>query len=395
MNDHGNRAGYWRENPGKDESYTSFCPRPLAVNPPVALDEEMIVLLRRLHTGAGYLNGLCRGMGAIERFTPMFVRLEALYSSQLEGDRTTLNGLLVPRRDSPLPSDAVASIDNVNAHFFALEAISQNKSKAPGLSMDLLRAAHKVLLTHSRGRDKSPGEFRGTQNWIGPTGCTLKTAAYVPPNVEDMDKALSDLETFIHTDTPNIDPFVKAALIHYQFETIHPFLDGNGRIGRLLILLYLIQAGVLTSPLLYISYFLKINRRAYYDHMMDVREKGRYEAWVKFFLRASDAAVTDTIASVKKLCAQHEENTQRIIDAVSRQSTRERWLRFLNYLEQYPIVEIKHTAEQLDISFPTASKLVSSFVDFGILKETSGHKRGRTFAYEAYLSILRKDNVPF
>lgn len=209
-----------------------------------------------------------------------------------------------------------------------------------------------------------------------------------------MHQALSDLEKFFHQEPPRPDPFINAALIHYQFETIHPFLDGNGRIGRLLILLYLIHAKVLTSPLFYISYFLKLHRGDYYARMMAVRQDGNYESWIKFFLIAASAALTDTISSIQKLRDLHDNDSQTIVNATTRQSTQQRWLNFLEYLEHKPIIEIKTTAQQLKLSFPTASKLIMKFAELGILQETTGKHRSRVFAYESYLAILRKDGEP-
>lgn len=386
------RSGQLRQNLSGNQAYFSFLPAPLPPAPAIKVDSDMEVLLRKIHIGIGYLKGLETFIPNKEFFQLINIRKEALFSSQVEGSQATLDDLFDSTIDENANRDISDVIDNVHAVSFAVKKILDPNSLP--LCMRLLREAHEVLLTHSRGRDKNPGQFRSSQNWIGPTGCTLTTASYVPPNLDDMNKALSDLENFIHSDNPQMNPFIKVALIHYQFETIHPFLDGNGRIGRLLILLYLIHAGVLASPLLYISYFLKLHRSEYYDLMMNVRQYGNYEEWVKFFLKATDAAITDTTNSIQQLCSLHSKNHQKILDSTSRVSTQNRWMKFLSYLEHNPIIEIKLTAQKLDLSFPTTSKLVMSFLDLGILKEVTGRHRSRVFAYDDYLTILRKDSTP-
>ena len=388
------RSGQLRQNLFGDQAYFSFLPTPLPPNPPIEVDAETSALLRKIHTDIGFLKGK-ESSSDLSLFLAMYVRKEALFSSQIEGTQAILDDILDPTIDKNANRDVTEVIDNVQAVFFAVKHIQDPSTSALPLCMRLLRETHKMLLTRCRGRDKNPGEFRSSQNWIGPTGCSLTTGFYVPPNLEDMNQALSDLEKFFYQETPYLDPLIKSALIHYQFETIHPFLDGNGRIGRLLILLYLIHAGVLTSPLLYISYFLKLHRADYYDHMMAVRRDGDYETWVKFFLKATNAALTDTISSIQKLCDLHEINHQKICNAsTTRKSTQQRWLNFLTYLEHNPIIEIKTTAKQFEMSFPTASKLIMKFVEFGILQETTGRHRSRAFAYESYLSILRKNGEP-
>lgn len=383
-----------RQNLSGEQTYFSFLPASLPPNPPVEVGAETAALLRKIHADIGFLQGLESSIPDLSLFLAMYVRKEALFSSQIEGTQATLDDILDPTIDRNANRDVTEVIDNVQAVNFAVSQIQDSSPKALPLCMRLLRETHKVLLTHSRGRDKNPGEFRSSQNWIGPTGCSLTTASYVPPNLEDMNQALSDLEKFFYQETPELDPLIKAALIHYQFETIHPFLDGNGRIGRLLILLYLIHAGVLSSPLLYISYFLKLHRGDYYEHMMAVRRDGDYETWVKFFLNATNAALTDTISSIQKLRSLHENDCRTVADAATRKSSQERWLKFLEYLEHNPIIEIKTTAEALQLSFPTASKLIAKFVELGILQEITGRRRSRVFAYENYLAVLRKDGEP-
>ena len=388
------RSGRLRPNLSGAQTFFSFQPTPLPPEPPVVIDREMTALLCKIYADIGLLHGLASSIPDLSLFLAMYVRREALFSSQIERTQATLDDILDPTIDRNANRDVTEVIDNVEAIFFAVEQMKDSNPKGLPLCMRLLRETHQVLLTHSRGQDKNPGEFRSSQNWIGPTGCSLTSASYVPPNLEDMHQALSDLEKFFHQEPPRLDPFINAALIHYQFETIHPFLDGNGRIGRLLILLYLIHAKILTSPLLYISYFLKLHRGDYYAHMMAVRQDGNYEAWIKFFLIAASAALTDTISSIQKLRDLHDNDSQTVVNATTRKSTQQRLLNFLEYLEHKPIIEIKTTAQQLKLSFPTASKLILRFVELGILQETTGKHRSRVFAYENYLAILRKDGEP-
>lgn len=236
-----------------------------------------------------------------------------------------------------------------------------------------------------RGQDKNPGEFRSSQNWIGGAGSTLKTARYIPPTVQDMEEAISDLEKYFY-ENDELDVLVRAGLIHYQFETIHPFLDGNGRIGRLLITLYLMEKGVLTTPALYISYFLKQNRIEYYDRMSEVRSKGNYEQWIAFFLRAVYESAADAIESIDKLTALHDKTIE-IVKSMGRASKTA--MLVFSYLETNPIIEIQKTAASLDLAFNTVPGAVGRLVQAGILRQTNSANRNRTYAYSAYLDILR------
>jgi Fic family protein len=255
------------------------------------------------------------------------------------------------------------------------------------ISGRLLKKIHKILMDNVRGEEKNPGEFRHTQNWIGPVGSTLNSAKYVPPNPDDMKKSISDLEKFINQND-NMDFIIKAGLIHYQFETIHPFLDGNGRIGRLLINLFFIDKKVLTYETLYISYFLKRNRIEYYDRLMEVRNKGNFEQWVKFFLLAVKESAIDSIETIEALTKLHNENLEKINKLGRKASTvKDVFL----YLEKQPIIEIKKTSEELSIAYNTVASAVESLEDLGILEQTKNVKRNRVFAYEKYLKILRKN----
>ena len=259
--------------------------------------------------------------------------------------------------------------------------------------MRLLREVHSVLLSGVRGDEKQPGEFRISQNWIGPQGSNLKTAKYVPPNVEDMTKALGDLEIFMNQED-DLDPLIKVALIHYQFETIHPFLDGNGRIGRLLITLFLLNEKVLKSPALYVSYFLKLNRVEYYDRMMDVRRNGSYEQWISFFIKAFVESTEDAIQTIDEITKLRADSLKRINSAGFSSRRLKTRLELLTYLEASPIIELKKTAEAMNVSYNTLTRAVNDLVDIGLLVQQDNKQRGRTYSYENYLKILRRETLP-
>ena len=227
-----------------------------------------------------------------------------------------------------------------------------------------------------------PGEFRSTQNWIGGAGSTLKNARYIPPNPLDMVECMSELEKYMNDDD-TLDALIQAALIHYQFESIHPFLDGNGRVGRLLITLFLMQKKVLTSPALYISYYLKSNRIEYYDRMGEVRVKGNYEQWIKFFLRGIAESAEDAILTVNQLRKLREENDARI-QGLGR--ARINAAKVFDYLQEYPIIEISKTAVALKLSYNTVNLAIKNLINLGILSKTEK----KTFAYMAYLEVLKK-----
>ncbi len=239
-----------------------------------------------------------------------------------------------------------------------------------------------------RGQEKSPGEFRISQNWIGAAGSTLKTARYIPPCPEDMIQAMSDLEKYMNAEEDTLDVLIQAALIHYQFETIHPFLDGNGRVGRLMITLFLMEKKLLQTPALYISYYLKQNRIEYYDRMSEVRSKDNYEQWIKFFLRAVKESAEDASDTILELSKLHAKNAE-IINGMGRAA--KTGIRLFSYLEQNPIIDIRKTSDELGLAYSTVSATVNRFVESSILVQTNNASRNRVFAYMEYLDILRKD----
>ena len=378
-----NRAGFYRKNLTGEMAYNSFVPSPLPPVPPIALSSEELELLIKANSELTLLEGLAIRIPNINLFVSMYVRKEALLSSQIEGTQATLDDIFDPLLDNNINADVGDVINYIKATEFAV-----NRLKELPLCNRLVKEIHAVLLENVRGQEKNPGEFRRSQNWIGGQGSTLKNARYIPPNLEDMENAMSDLEKYINADDGTA-PLVKAALLHYQFETIHPFLDGNGRVGRLLITLFLLEKKVLTVPALYISYFLKRNRLEYYDRMMEVRKNGDYEQWIKFFLQAFVESAEDAVATIDKLKALHEKSFAVLLTSIPKRQL-ENAGKLFTYLEANPIIDITKTAQQLDLAYNTTSRLVSAFVKLGLLRQSNTKNKNRVYAYEEYLQILRK-----
>ena len=376
-----NRAGYLKTNLSGEMAYQSFVPRPLPQIPSVELTEEMLGLLIKANSKLAALESIATRIPNVALFISMYVRKEALMSSQIEGTQATLEDVLAPLIEANTNHNVTDVVNYIKATEFAIKRLHTLP-----LCNRLIRETHAVLMEDVRGQEKNPGEFRTSQNWIGGQGSTLKNARYIPPCPEDMAKAMSDLEKYINEED-DLNVLVRAALIHYQFETIHPFLDGNGRIGRLLITLFLMEKKVLSTPALYISYFLKKNRVEYYDRMTEVRLKGNYEQWVNFFLLALVESAEDAAVTIDKLVALHDKNAA-LISGMGR-AAKNAMLVF-DYLEANPIIEIRKTAEALGITFNTASSAVRRLTDAGILMQTTNVSRNRTFAYEDYLTVLRE-----
>ena len=378
-----NRAGFYRKNLTGEMAYNSFVPAPLPPVPPIALSSEELELLIKANSMLTLLEGLAIRIPNINLFVSMYVRKEALLSSQIEGTQATLDDIFDPLLDSNINADVSDVINYIKATEFAVSRL-----KELPLCNRLVKEIHAVLLENVRGQEKNPGEFRRSQNWIGGQGSTLKNARYIPPNLEDMEIAMSDLEKYVNAEDGTA-PLVKVALLHYQFETIHPFLDGNGRVGRLLITLFLLEQKVLSVPALYISYFLKRNRLEYYDRMMEVRRTGDYEQWIKFFLQAFVESAEDAIATIDELKALHEKSFAILLTGIPKRQL-ENAGKLFTYLEANPIVDITKTAQQLDLAYNTTSRLINAFVKLGLLRQTNTKNKNRVYAYEEYLQILRK-----
>lgn len=377
-----NRAGEYKTNLTGELQYKSFLPKPLPPSPSIELDEEIINLLSRANRSIGILEGVSRQIPDIGLFVSMYVRKEALLSSQIEGTQATLDDILDPNIEENTNRHVADVVNYIKALQYALERL-----KELPICNRLLKETHRILMQDVRGEEKNPGEFRRSQNWIGPAGSTLKNARYIPPDPDDMIEAMSDLEKFINRED-ELEPLIKIALIHYQFETIHPFLDGNGRIGRLMISLFLTEKKLLSNETLYISYFLKRNRIEYYDRLTEVRTKGSFEQWIKFILLAVYESAQDAIRTIDELIRLHDRNYNAVKKTGKASNT---ILKVFNYLEGSPIIDIKKTSAELKLSFNAVSNAVNKLVELGILKQTENVRRSRVFAYDEYLGILRRD----
>lgn len=383
-----NGQGTLRNNLSGKLAYRSFSPTPLQSLRRLDLTDETYRMLSACSRKLGELEGMLYFVPNADMYLTMYVRKEALLSSQIEGTQCTFDDLLSPSRPQLHHKDIADVVNYVRAIDRGVELL-----KSMPLCTRLLKQVHAVLLDGVRGTEKNPGELRSSQNWIGPSGCTIATASFVPPNVDDLHATLQDLERFINEPKVEMDPIVRAALVHYQFETAHPFLDGNGRLGRLLITLMLINDGALQSCLFYPSFQFKKNRSEYYRQLTSVRERGTYEEWIEFFCSSLLESATDSVRSLKRLVDLHNRSTATITENLGRAVANGQKL--LNLLEEHPIVDTAFVATQLEIGRSTAGSLVKSFEESGILNPIDESKqRYRQYGYESYLSILREDAEP-
>lgn len=375
------RTGVYQRQP---QGYRAFHPAELPFDPPMQYDEELRFILSNADQAIGRLDSSADMIPNPDLFVGMYLRKEAVLSSQIEGvTQASLSEVLESevRSRRSIPEDIAEVLNYVDAMNYALDRV-----ETLPLSNRLIREAHEHLMQEVRGSEKSPGQFRTTQNWIGPPGCDIATALFVPPPPDVMQTALGDLELYIHESsmTPTL---VKAGLLHYQFETIHPFLDGNGRIGRLLVVLFLCQEGVLKRPLLYLSEFIKSYKDEYYNRLQASRDAGQIEEWMKFFLtavwRVSEAAA-ETAQQVLGLRETHRKNV------LATRSGSTYGIQLLDYLFEHPFVAVNAVALNLEVSYPTANALVRSFTDLGILREVTGQGRNRLFLYSEYIGILEQ-----
>lgn len=377
------RAGRYINNLSGDMSYQSFKPAPLPPVLSLTLNNEIVFKLVEASKNLTLLDALASFVPNINLLVSMYVRKEALLSSQIEGTQCTLDDIFDPLIEENTNQNVSDVVNYIKATEYALDRLNTLP-----LCNRLIKEAHRILMEGVRGQEKSPGEFRYSQNWIGGQNSNIKTARYIPPNVLDMQEAMSDLEKYINSDD-SLDPLIQAALIHYQFETIHPFLDGNGRIGRLLITLFLMEKKVISCPALYISYFLKMNRIEYYDRMSQVRKTGDYEQWILFFLQALADSSSDAIDTIDKLTKLHNKNINILDDISPRQKANV--LKVFNYLEKNPIIDIQKTANALSLSYNTVAKAVLLLADKGILRQSAKSGKTKIYSYFDYLDILRKD----
>ena len=376
------RAGTYIRQP---RGYRAFIPKPLPVDPPLVIDQELWTKLSAGDRALGRLDGATEVLPNPNLFVAMFARREAVLSSQIEGTQASLVDVLEYEADAArkgLRSDVAEVVNHVRAMNHGLERL-----ESLPVSLRLIREIHEELLTDVRGGRRSPGEFRRTQNWIGPPGCTLTEAAFVPPPPHEMMAALSDLEAFLHADV-DLPTLVNVGLVHAQFETIHPFIDGNGRVGRLLITFLLCQRKILRQPLLYLSLYLTRHKPEYYERLMAIRDYGDWEGWLKFFLQGvAEVAnqATDTARRILQLREEHRDFVSQHIRGSAN------GLRLLDFLYQRPVVSVGLVTRELAVSNPTANKLVNQFNNAGLLVEITGRQRNRLFSYGSYLSLFEDD----
>lgn len=373
-----NRAGVFIVQPS---GYKSFLPHDLPPDPPIEYDGEMLALLSEADRKLGRLDGVTQILPNPELFVAMYVQKEAVLSSQIEGTQASLTDVLEINTKDEKREDVGEVVNYVAAMNYGLDRLKEFP-----LCLRLIREIHEQLLLNGRGSNRNPGEFRKTQNWIGPSGCTLKDARFVPPTVSDMEKALENLENFFYEDD-NIPALIKIALIHSQFETIHPFLDGNGRMGRLLITFWLCQQGILSQPLLYLSYYFKKNRLEYYDRLMAVREKGEWEGWIKFFLKGVAVTADEATSTAKEILQLKSSCESKIVSS----GFPAMYNVLFDDIFVHPIITINDAMEKLCVSYPTASKIVDNFCRLNILFDiTPEQKRNKKYAFSTYLEILNR-----
>lgn len=374
------RAGrYIRQSTG----YAAFIPQSLPPKPDLEFDNELQTLLSRADRALGRLDGSIQTLPNPDLFVLMYVRKEAVLSSQIEGTQSSLADVLEVEAsvfDPHHPSDVGEVLNYVTAMNHGLLRLQEIP-----LCIRLIKEIHHALLHDVRGREKNPGEVRTSQNWIGPGGSTLQTATFIPPPPHEVMNALGDLEAFMHSDA-YIPALVKIGMIHAQFETIHPFLDGNGRVGRLLITFLLMQNEILLKPVLYISHYFKRNRSEYYERLQAVRDHGEWEGWIKFFLAGIAAVSLEATETARAIVDLRERHRSLVTERFGRAAAN--GLNILETLFRSPIVTIGQIQKTLGITYPPANALVQRFVEAGILFEMTGQERYRVYQYSPYINLF-------
>ncbi|MEO6349830.1 MAG: Fic family protein [Candidatus Limnocylindrales bacterium] len=360
--------------------YRAFIPADLPPNPPVDLG-RLAPVLSAADQEIGRLDGLTRTLPNPDLFVAMYVRREAVLSSKIEGTQSSLDDVLNFQLDAAtpgMPHDVAEVVNHVAAMNHGLTRLAHLP-----LSVRLIREIHEVLMRGVRCSERTPGEFRTSQNWIGPAGVNLNEAAFVPPPPHEVLRLMGNLEVFMH-EPAGLPRLVHAGVAHAQFETIHPFLDGNGRVGRLLITFLLVHGGVLARPLLYLSHYLRRYRSEYYENLMAVRE-GDWEGWLEFFLRGVEQTSIEATTNAGAILTLREEHRAAVSANAGTNG-----LRLLDVLFEQPLVNVPWVRSRLDISYPTANKLVRELGDLGLLKEVTGQRRNRLFRYEPYLALFEE-----
>ena len=386
MQDQNSRLGRYIETVAGGEMVRAYVPPPLPPSPPLQL-QSLLPRLSAADQAIGRLDGISILLPDRSLFLYMYVRKEAVLSSQIEGTQSTLSDLLrfEASAASGTPVDDVREVSNyVDAMMYGLERLA----KLP-ISLRLIREMHKRLLQSGRGRTQNPGEFRRSQNWIG--GTRPGNAMFVPPPHQEVVTCLADLEKFIHDQSPGFPPLIKAGLIHVQFETIHPFLDGNGRLGRLLITLYLCSQKVLQQPLLYLSLYFKKRRADYYRLLQEVRERGAWEAWLEFFLDGVAETANEAFNTATRIHDLIRNDRERISSEAERSSSA---LRVHEIMQTSPFLTTSKAVQKTGLTKPTINAAFDQLLKLGIIEEVTKKRRGRVYAYKAYLDILNEGGEP-
>ncbi len=373
------RAGVYQK---QLTGYRAFIPAPLPPQPAIRITGELQRLLSQADLSLGRLDGSIRTLPNPDLFVTMYVRKEAVLSSQIEGTQSSLQDLLAA--EAHLNAETPNDVDEVVNY---VAAIKHGLKLLPSLpiSIRLIREIHAVLLKDVRGSHLTPGELRTSQNWIGSGGSSLRDAIFVPPPPNVVPNALGNLESFLHQET-DLPTLIKIGLVHAQFETIHPFLDGNGRIGRLLITFLLMASGVLSKPVLYLSYYLKQHRAEYYDLLQGIREHGAWEQWLAFFLRGVSEVSAQAAETARSILAQRETARSLIAAELGRAAGNGHLV--LEYLYEKPIVSVNAVRHLLDVTYPAANQIVERLERIGILREVTGQARNRRFRYDSYIDLF-------
>jgi Fic family protein len=376
------RAGRYVQQPA---GYRAFLPAPLPPKPPVDLGGPLRALLSEADYALGRLDGAVLTLPNPDLFVFMYVRKEAVLSSQIEGTQSSLQNLLAAEAhlfDPDAPVDVAEVVNYVKAMNHGLARLAELP-----VSVRLIREIHGVLMEGVRGGRLTPGELRTSQNWIGPAGCTLREATFVPPPPHEVPQALSDLERFLHSESP-LPVLVQVGLAHAQFETIHPFLDGNGRVGRLLIAFLLTERKLLARPVLYLSHYFKRHRAEYYDRLQAVRDTGDWEGWLAFFLRGVTEVSGEATRTAAAILRMREDYRSRITERLGRAAGNGH--RVMDKLFDHPIVTVATVRTWLDVTPAGANNLVNRLVDAGLLREITGYARNRRFRFDPYLRLFEE-----
>lgn len=365
------------------ESYFAYVPKPLPPKPALQL-EPIYPLLDQANIAIGRLDGIGNILPDQELFLYMYIRKEAVLSSQIEGTQSSLSDLLMYENEE-VPGVPEYDVIEVSNYVAAMEHGLKRLQEGFPLSLRLIKEIHEILLSKGRGSVKQPGEFRRSQNWIG--GTRPGNAKFVPPPPEKLMELMGELELFLHDEKHILPTLVKAALVHVQFETIHPFLDGNGRLGRLLITFILCVEGLLNKPLLYLSLYFKTYREQYYDYLQSVREDGDWESWIRFFLEGVIETANQAVKTAKNIIQLFTEDRQKIEDLGRPAASA---LLVHHYLEKHSLTDIGKISEHCNITIPTATKSIKHLEALGVVKEITGKERHKIYTYQRYLDILNK-----